>query len=162
MGPGPVRIVAGGNRREGTRAAPGAGWRARMGIFVLATAAALAALAGTMAGATAAHAATAAPAHAATAAPAHAATAAPAHPRFEPCPCINPVCRPGCDQNMAAGGPASMIGKHTRLTAAHAQPGFEPCPCADPVCRPACFQSSAPEPGEVGAGSPGYLRYVRE
>jgi hypothetical protein len=125
-----------------------------MGMFVLAAAAALAALAGTMTGPTAAH--------AATAAPAHAAAAAPAHLTLEPCPCINPVCRPGCNQNMATGGPASMIGQHTRLTAAHAQPEFEPCPCADPACRPVCFQSPAPEPGEVGAGSPGYLRYVRE
>jgi hypothetical protein len=32
-----------------------------------------------------------------------------ASPSFEPCPCINPVCRPGCYQSMAAGGPAAML-----------------------------------------------------
>jgi hypothetical protein len=46
--------------------------------------------------------------------------------------------------------------------AAYAQPEFEPCPCADPACRPVCFLGPALEPGKVGAGSPGYLRYVRE
>jgi len=53
----PVRIVAGGNRREGTAAIPGAGRRGRAGISVLAAAAGLAVLAGTVTGTTAARAA---------------------------------------------------------------------------------------------------------
>ena len=69
-------------------------------MFALAAAAGLAVLAGTMTGTTAAHAAASVPAPAA---------AAHAHPMFEPCPCDKPICRPGCSQNMAFGGPASLI-----------------------------------------------------
>ncbi len=87
----PVRIVAGGNRREGTAAIPGAGRRGRAGISVLAAAAGLAVLAGTVTGTTAARA--AAPASA------RAAAAAQSGPRFEPCPCDHPVCRPLCFQD---------------------------------------------------------------
>ena len=79
----PVRIVTGGDRREGTAATPG-----RVGMSVLAAAAGLAVLTGTITGTTAARA--AAPASARTAA-----TAQPG-PRFDPCPCDNPICRPAC------------------------------------------------------------------
>ena len=99
MGPGPARITD-GNRRDG---APAAGSRGRAGIFVLAAAAGLALASGAVTGTPAAHAAVAAR----TAAAVH------AHPGFEPCPCINPVCRPGCFQGIASGGPASMIHRQT-------------------------------------------------
>lgn len=88
---GPVRIVAGGNRREGTAAIPGAGRRGRAGMFVLAAAAGLAVLTGTMTGTTAAR--------AAASVSAHADAAAQSYPRFQPCPCDKPICRPGCFQN---------------------------------------------------------------
>lgn len=85
---GAVRIVTGGGRREGTAAIPGADRRGRAGMSVLAAAAGLAVLAGTITGTTAARAAAPASAHTA-------ATAQPG-PRFEPCPCDNPICRPVC------------------------------------------------------------------
>lgn len=88
----PVRIVAGGSRRrEGTAAIPGTGRRGRAGMPVLAAAAGLAILAGTITGTTAARAA------ASVSAPA--ATAAQSGPQFDPCPCDNPVCRPLCFQD---------------------------------------------------------------
>ncbi len=43
--------------------------------------------------------------------------AAHSGPRFEPCPCDHPVCRPLCFQNAASGGPASMINPQTHLPA---------------------------------------------
>ena len=86
---GPARIIiTGGDRREGTAALPGAARRGRAGMSVLAAAAGLAVLAGTMTGTTAARA--AAPASA------RAAATAQSGPRFEPCPCDNPICRPVC------------------------------------------------------------------
>jgi hypothetical protein len=85
---GPVRIVTGGGRREGTAAIPRAARRGRAGMSVLAAAAGLAILTGTITGTTAARAAAPASAHAT-------ATAQPG-PRFEPCPCDNPICRPVC------------------------------------------------------------------
>jgi len=84
---GPVRIVTGGGRREGTAAIPGAARRGRAAMSVLA-AAGLAVLAGTITGTTAARAAASVSAHAT-------ATAQPG-PRFDPCPCDNPICRPAC------------------------------------------------------------------
>ena len=84
---GPVRIVTGGGRREGTAAIPGAARRGRAAMSVLA-AAGLAILTGTITGTTAARA--AAPASA------HATAMAQPGPRFDPCPCDNPICRPAC------------------------------------------------------------------
>lgn len=85
---GSVRIVTGGVRRERTAAVSGAARRGRAGMSVLAAAAGLAVLAGTITGTTAARAAAPTSAHAT-------ATAQPG-PRFEPCPCDHPVCRPLC------------------------------------------------------------------
>lgn len=113
MRPGPVRIVAGGSRRDGTVAVPGAGRRGRVRVFVLAAAAGLAVVAGAMTGTTAAHAAASVPA-------AHTAAAAQSHTMFEPCPCDRPICRPGCLQSMASGGAASMVLPRTHLAAAQA------------------------------------------
>ena len=84
---GPVRIVTGG-RREGTAAIPGAARRGRAAMSVLAAAAGLAVLAGPITGTTAARAAASVSARAT-------ATAQPG-PRFDPCPCDNPICRPAC------------------------------------------------------------------
>ena len=53
---GPVRIVGGGNHRKGTAAIPGAGRHGRVGMSVLAAAAGLAVVTGTLAGLTAARA----------------------------------------------------------------------------------------------------------
>jgi hypothetical protein len=44
-------------------------------------------------------------------------TAAQSRPRFEPCPCDNPVCRPVCFQTTAAGSPAATNHQQTHLTA---------------------------------------------
>ena len=85
---GPVRIVTGGGCREGTAAIPGTAWRGRAAMSVLAAAAGLAILTGTITGTTAARA--AAPASA------HATAMAQPGPRFDPCPCDNPICRPAC------------------------------------------------------------------
>jgi hypothetical protein len=79
-------------------------------MFVLAAAAGLALASGAVTGTPAAHAAAAA----------RAAAAVRAHPGFEPCPCDHPICRPGCFQGMASGGPASMIHRHTRQGARQA------------------------------------------
>jgi hypothetical protein len=91
MRPGPVRIIGGGNRREGTPAVPRAGRRGLAARFALAAAAGLAVLAGTMTGTT--------PAHAAASVSAEATPAAHSRPMFDPCLCDNPVCRPLCHQN---------------------------------------------------------------
>jgi len=90
MGPGPARSAAraDGNRRDGALAVPAAGSRERAGMFVLAAAAGLALAFGAVTGMPAAH--------ATAAVSARAAVAVHAHPRFEPCPCDNPVCRPLC------------------------------------------------------------------
>jgi hypothetical protein len=145
MEPGPARSGAGGNRRDGTFAVPAARSRGRVVKFVLAAAAGLALASGVMTGTPAAHAAATVPAR--TAATVH------GYPVFQPCPCDKPICRPGCSQNVAVGGPAAMIHRQPHLAAAaavsagpaaavHAQPVFEPCPCAEPLCRPLCFQSA--------------------
>jgi len=81
--PRPVRIIDGGNRREGTPAIRGAGGRGRAAIVALAAAAGFAVLAGSMIGTTAAP----------------AAAAAHSRPMFDPCPCDNPVRRPLCHVN---------------------------------------------------------------
>src|SRR5690348_9528080 len=87
MGTGPARIVASvdGNRWDGAFAVPAAGTRGRVGMFVLAAAAGLALASGVVTGTPAAH--------ATVATSARAAGAAHALPRFEPCPCDNPICR---------------------------------------------------------------------
>ena len=85
-----VCIAAGGSLRKGTAAMPGAGRHGRAKMSVLAAAAGLAVLAGTITGTTAARA--AAPVSA------HAVAAAQPGPRLEPCPCDHPVCRPLCLQ----------------------------------------------------------------
>ena len=108
---GPARI-AGGNRRDGAFEVPTAGSRGRAGMFVLAAAAGLALASGVLTGTPAAH--------AATAVPARAEAAAHAYPMFEPCPCVDPVCRPVCYQSVVSGGPAPMIHRHTHLAAAQA------------------------------------------
>jgi hypothetical protein len=95
MGSGPARITE-GNRRD---VAPAAGARGRAGMFALVAAAGLALASGAVTGTPAAHAAVAA----------RTATAGHAHPRFEPCPCDRPICRPGCSQGMTSGDRASMI-----------------------------------------------------
>ena len=130
MGPGSARIVAGadGNHRDGAFAVPAAGSRGRAGMFVLAAATGLALASGAVTGMPAAHAAAAVSVRAAAAVSVRAAAAVSvraaaavhAYPRFEPCPCDNPICRPVCIQGMAAGGPASMIHRQTHLTAAQA------------------------------------------
>jgi hypothetical protein len=112
MEPGPARSSAGGNRRRGAFAVPAAGSRGRAVKFVLAAAAGLALASGVMTGTPAAH--------AAAAAPARAAAAVHGFPRLQPCPCDKPICRPGCFQSMADGGPASMIHRQTHLAAAQA------------------------------------------
>ena len=86
-----ARIAAGGSLREGTAALPGAGRPGRARMSVLAAAAGLAFLAGTITGTTAARA--AAPASA------HPVAAAQPGPRLEPCPCDHPVCRLLCLQD---------------------------------------------------------------
>jgi hypothetical protein len=136
MRPGPVRIVAGGSSREGTVAVPGAGRRGRVRKFALAAAAGLAVVAGAMTGTTAAHAAASVPA-------AHAAAAAQSYLMVEPCPCINPICRPGCSQIMAFGGPPAMTHPPAHLAAAQSHAMVEPCPCDKPICRPGCLQTMA-------------------
>jgi hypothetical protein len=102
MEPGPARSAAGagGDRRGGAFALPAAGSRGRAGKAVLA-AAGLARALGAVTGPTAAL--------AAAAVATRTAVAVNAHPRFGPGPCINPVCRPGCDQRMASGGPAAVM-----------------------------------------------------
>lgn len=53
----------------------------------------------------------------------------------DPCPCNNPVCRPGCTAAIEQAPPAP------------AEVAWEPCPCADPVCRPLCVNAvELPEP----------------
>ena len=146
MEPGPARSGAGGNRRGGAFAVPAARSRERAVKFVLAAAAGLALASGVMTGMPAAH--------AAAAVPARAAAAVHAYPRFDPCPCVLPICRPGCLQSAASGSPASMIYRQPHLAAAaavsaravavvHAYPMFVPCPCDKPICRPGCSQSAA-------------------
>lgn len=85
---GPVCIVTDGDRRERAAAIPGAARRGRAGMSVLAAAAGLAVLTGTITGMTAARAAASVTTRAT-------ATAQPG-PRFDPCPCDNPICRPAC------------------------------------------------------------------
>jgi len=103
MEPGPARSTtdASGDRRGGTFAVPAAGSHGRAGKFVLTAAAGLALAFGAVTGT---------PAALAIAAVAtRAAVAVHAYLRFEPCPCINPICRPGCYQSMASGGPAAVM-----------------------------------------------------
>jgi hypothetical protein len=126
------------NRRKGNPALPGAGQRGLAAMFALAAAAGLVVLGGTMTGTTAAP--------AAASVSSHAVTAAHSRPMFEPCPCDKPICRPGCVQNTASGGPAAVIHRQVRTAraataAAHARPMVEPCPCDNPVCRPVCHQN---------------------
>jgi hypothetical protein len=132
MRPGPVRIIGGGNRREGTPAVPRAGRRG-LARFALAAATGLAVLAGTMTGTT--------PAHAAASVSAEATPAAHSRPMFEPCPCTDRLCREVCFQNATSDSPASMIHQRTHLTAARSRPMFDPCLCDNPVCRPLCHQN---------------------
>ena len=56
---------------------------------------------------------------------AQAITVTPAHGPlpFDPCPCDQPICRPGCTKTVIVA-PAPLP--------------REQCPCADPVCRPVC------------------------
>jgi hypothetical protein len=107
---------ADGNHQDGAPAVPAAGPRWRLGMLVLTAGAGLA---------LAFAAVTVTPAAPATAAAtARTAATVDAQPEFEPCPCINPMCRPGCSQSMASGGPAAMIYRHTH-------PAAE---CTDPKC----------------------------
>ena len=118
MGPRPARNTngVGGNHQDGAPAVPAAGSRARAGMLVLTAAAALALAFGAVTGTPAA------PATAAVTA--HTTATVGAQPEFEPCPCDKPICRPGCSQSMASGGPAAMIYRHTH-------PAAE---CTDPKC----------------------------
>jgi len=103
MEPGPARSAAdaGRDRRGGAFAVPAAASRGRAGQFVLTAAAGHAMAFGAVTGT---------PAALATAAVASGtAVAVHAFPAFEPCPCINPVCRPGCYQSMASGGAAAVM-----------------------------------------------------
>jgi hypothetical protein len=101
MEPGPARDAAGadGNRRDGALALPAVCLRPVK--FLLTAAAGLALAFGAVTGMPAT------PATAAVSAPATA--TAHTEPVFEPCPCINPICRPGCSQAMASGGPAATM-----------------------------------------------------
>jgi hypothetical protein len=103
MGPAPARTTDGadGNCQDGAPAVPAAGSRGRAGMAVVTAAAGLALAFGVVTGTPAAH------ARAAVSAPP--APAVQAIPGFEPCPCDKPICRPGCSQGMASGGPALMI-----------------------------------------------------
>jgi hypothetical protein len=90
---------------------------------------------------------------AATAESARAEAAVQALPKFEPCPCAEPLCRPLCFQGLASGGTTAIAHPQRHLAASaesaragaavQTLPRFEPCPCADPLCRPVCFQSAA-------------------
>jgi len=76
------------------------------------------------------------------------AATADAQPEFEPCPCINPLCRPGCSQSMAPGGPAAMIHRQTH-PAAH---------CTDPKCISGTPPVATPRPGSQFTGRTGHGR----
>lgn len=114
MRPGSARIVvgAGGNHRDKAFAVPATSSRGRAGMFVLTAAAGLALASGAVTGTSVAH--------ATAVVSVREAVAVHAHPRFEPCPCDKPICRPGCSQSMASGGLASMIHRQTHLAAAQA------------------------------------------
>jgi hypothetical protein len=51
---------------------------------------------------------------------------------FDPCPCDQPICRPGCKNPVKAPPPAEVP------PLSHGPLPFEPCPCDNPVCRPGC------------------------
>ena len=54
---------------------------------------------------------------------------------FEPCPCDQPICRPGCTNPVKAPPPLEVP------PASHGPLPFDPCPCSNPVCRPGCTNS---------------------
>jgi hypothetical protein len=136
MESGPAHSGAGGSRRGGAFAVRAAGSRGRTLKFVLAAAAGVALASGVMTGTSAAHAAVSAPA----------AAAVRAYPVFEPCPCINPVCRPGCSQSMDGGGPASGIHRQTHLAPAAALDAIAATAviCPPPVAPAATSSSGNP------------------
>ena len=142
MGPRPARNAAGasGNRRDGAPAVPAAGSRAWAGMFVLTAAAGLALAFAVVTGTPAA------PATAAVTA--RTATTVDTPPEFEPCPCDKPICRPGCSQSMASGGPASMIQRQTHAAAE----------CTDPKCISGTPPAAAPPPGSQLTGRTGHRR----
>jgi len=93
MGASPAQVVAGGSRRyrrHATLAVPPGRWRGRAGMLIMAAAAGLAVLPGTMTGAPSAL--------AVAAVPVQAAATAHSLPLVEPCPCANPLCKNGCAQ----------------------------------------------------------------
>jgi len=72
---------------------------------------------------------------------AQATTLTPAHgpAPFEPCPCDQPICRPGCTRPVIVA-PACTGSTHCGggpLPAPAPLP-LDPCPCTDPICRPVC------------------------
>jgi hypothetical protein len=98
--------------------------------------------------------------------------ARPVAPQAEPCPCDQPICRPGCVKGLAPHGKAPPPvaqdcsgtpncgtgippGKAPPPVPPQAAPQVEPCPCTDPVCRPACTKQLAPPPvAEDCSGTP--------
>lgn len=85
MGRVQARTVASTNREE----APAADWRRRLSRIVLATAAGLGLLAGAAISASATQAAATSPRAVSTV----------SHAIADPCPCVLPICRPGCNQD---------------------------------------------------------------
>jgi hypothetical protein len=57
---------------------------------------------------------------------------------FDPCPCDQPICRPGCTNPVKAPPPLKVPPAAEVAPPSHAPPPFEPCPCDNPVCRPVC------------------------
>lgn len=72
---------------------------------------------------------------------AQAITLAPAHGPlpFDPCPCDQPICRPGCAKPVIVA-PACTGSIHCGggPPPAPVPLPLDPCPCTDPICRPVC------------------------
>lgn len=58
---------------------------------------------------------------------------------FDPCPCDQPICRPGCTKPVIVT-PACTGSTHCGggPPPAPAPLPLDPCPCTDPICRPVC------------------------
>ena len=108
-----------------------AGLRGRAGMFILAAAAGLALASGAAAGPPAAL----------------AAVTMQSHAVVEPCPCINPLCRPGCLGSVSPGGPASTIRPHMLLAAARA---VDPITAIAVNCPPPSSSGPASQDGQPG------------
>jgi hypothetical protein len=148
---------AGGNRRDGALAVPAAGSRRRARMLVLTAGTGLALAFGAVAGT---------PAAPATAAVAARTVAVHVSPRFDPCPCDNPVCRSMCLQSMASGGPAAMNHRQVHPVPASActdpncvkgvPPAASAMECTDPKCVSGTPPAAAPRPGSRVIGRTGH------